>query len=42
MTDQTKNLLDTIPDPPTIRSRLAQLIREQNLLRSLLRVADKK
>jgi hypothetical protein len=35
-------LYDTIPDPDTIRSRLAELAREQALLRSLLRIAMKK
>jgi hypothetical protein len=38
----TDNLLDAIPDPLTIRSRLAQLMREQDLLRSLLRVSERK
>ena len=37
-----ENLLDAIPDPPTIRSRLASSLREQDLLRSLLRVSERK
>ena len=36
------NILDAIPDPTAIRSRLAQLMREQDLLRSLLRLAERK
>lgn len=35
-------LYDTIPDPDTIRARLAELAKEQALLRSLLRLATKK
>jgi hypothetical protein len=42
MSQQAANPLDAIPDPPAIRSRLAQLMREQNLLRSLLRVSERK
>ena len=41
MSHQTGNLLDAIPDPPAIRYRLAQLMREQDLLRTLLRVAER-
>jgi hypothetical protein len=40
-TDLTR-LYDTIPDPDTIRARLAELAREQRLLRTLLRIAMKK
>ncbi len=33
---------ETIPAPETIRARLAEIAREQALLRSLLRLANKK
>jgi hypothetical protein len=32
-------LIESIPDPETVRSRLAQIVREQQLLRSLLRLS---
>ena len=35
-------LIESIPDPETVRSRLAQIVREQALLRSLLRLARQK
>ena len=35
-------LLDTIPDPNTVRGWLAESIRRAALLRSLLRVAERK
>jgi hypothetical protein len=35
-------ILDTIPDPDTVRSWLADSIRRAALLRSLLRVAERK
>jgi hypothetical protein len=35
-------LLDGIPAPEVIKDRLAQLVREQQLLRSLLRVSRRK
>jgi hypothetical protein len=35
-------LLDKIPPPRIIRSRLAALMPEQDLLRSLLRVSERK
>lgn len=40
--DETSPLLETIPDPEAIRARLSQLVREQHVLRSLLRVAERK
>jgi hypothetical protein len=36
------NLIETIPDAQLIRERLSCLMREQDLLRSLLRVAERK
>jgi hypothetical protein len=35
-------LTDMIPPPDSIRGRLAELTREANLLRQLLRVAERK
>jgi hypothetical protein len=35
-------ILDKIPPPADIRQRLVQLTREQALLRSLLRVSERK
>lgn len=35
-------IIESIPNPLEIRDRLAQLMREQDLLRSLLRVAERK
>jgi hypothetical protein len=35
-------LLDVIPPPEAIKDRLTQLVREQQLLRSLLRVSRRK
>ena len=37
-----KTLLESIPDPDTVRRWLADAIREAALLRSLLRVAERK
>jgi hypothetical protein len=37
-----QRLLDVIPDPDTVRSWLAESIRQAVLLRSLLRVAERK
>jgi hypothetical protein len=34
--------LDQIPDPMTIRSYMARLIREQRLCRALLKLAERK
>jgi hypothetical protein len=42
MSQTADNLLEAIPPPPVIRRRLAQLMREQDLLRSLLRVSERK
>ncbi len=38
----TADLIEAIPDLPAIRSRLTQLMHEQDLLRSLLRMAEHK
>ena len=38
----TTPLIDAIPEPGLIRQRLAHLMREQDLLRALLRVAERK
>jgi hypothetical protein len=35
-------LLARIPEPTKVRARLAQLVREQSLLRCLLRLSQKK
>jgi hypothetical protein len=35
-------LLDTIPDPPAIRSRLSELAAEADLLRALLRLLERR
>jgi hypothetical protein len=35
-------LLDVIPDPQAIRARLGEVLREANLLRSTLRLAERK
>jgi hypothetical protein len=42
MSQTADNLLESIPPPPVIRKRLAQLMREQDMLRSLLRVSERK
>lgn len=43
MTDLDKSsLLSAIPPPEAVRERLAQLIREENLLRALLRLSIRK
>jgi hypothetical protein len=34
-------ILEAIPDPETIRRRMAALLREQMILRGLLRVAER-
>jgi hypothetical protein len=39
---EAEQIIETIPDPTTIRSRLAQLMREQDILRGLLKVAERK
>jgi hypothetical protein len=39
---EPEKVLDAIPDPQVIRSWLARAIRESSLLRSLLRVAERK
>jgi hypothetical protein len=35
-------LIQDIPDPETVRSRLAQIVREQAILRGLLRLSQRK
>jgi hypothetical protein len=35
-------LIQTIPSPDSVRARLAQLVREQDILRALLRVSEHK
>jgi hypothetical protein len=40
--NQPQSILQTIPDPDTVRAWLAECIREAALLRSLLRVAERK
>jgi hypothetical protein len=35
-------LIETIPSPDAVRARLAQLIREQDILRALLRLSERK
>lgn len=40
--DDHLDLIGQIPDPETVRDRLAESIRETDLLRSLLRVAIRK
>ncbi len=37
-----ERLLDNIPDPDTVRDWLARSVRQTSLLRSLLRVAERK
>jgi hypothetical protein len=39
---RTSELIEAIPSPQAIRQRLAHLMREQDILRSLLRVAERK
>jgi hypothetical protein len=39
---EPEKVLDAVPDPETIRCWLAKAIRESSLLRSLLRVAERK
>ena len=41
MSHPTGKLTDAIPDPAAIRRRLAQLMREQDVLRALLRIAER-
>ncbi len=36
------NLADLVPSPDTIRRRLAALLREREVLRGLLKVAERK
>jgi hypothetical protein len=38
----TLPVIESIPDPEAIRNRLAQIAREQLLLRGLLKVAQRK
>jgi hypothetical protein len=38
----SRKLLDSIPDPATVRTWLADTIRDAAMLRSLLRVAERK
>ena len=42
MTDLSSHLIEEIPDPETVRLLLADAIRSKELLRSLLRVAQRK
>jgi hypothetical protein len=41
-TDQRPDLLEQIPDPDTVRGWLSDAVRRADLLRSLLRVAQRK
>jgi hypothetical protein len=38
----TESLIGTIPEPAVIRSRMVDLMREQDLLRAMLKVAERK
>jgi hypothetical protein len=39
---QPNNLIDTVPSSQAVRERLCQTLREAQLLRSLLKVAEQK
>ncbi len=40
--DNVGSPIEAIPDPQTIRQRLAQLVRERALLKSLLKLSQRK
>jgi len=40
-TQPSRDVINSIPDPEIVRGRLAQALREVDLLRYLLRIAEK-